>query len=219
MRLGLSGLLHEFDPTAGEGGEGEGGAGEAGDAGGGGEGGERSFSQTEVDRIVQDRLARDRKGRPSDDELTELRAKAARADELEAASKTELEKAQERATKAEAERAEAIAKAQKVLTDSHIVTAAAGKFADPSDALALIDRSALEFDDTGAPTNVAELVDGLLTAKPHLAPRRTGSLEQGARDGGGVTQITAAQLETMTPAEIQKAESEGRLTHLLSGRA
>jgi ribosomal protein S24E len=61
----------------------------------------RTFTQDDVDRIVRDRLARERAG------IDELRAKASKYDELEQASKTEQEKALERAAKAEREAAEA----------------------------------------------------------------------------------------------------------------
>ena len=56
--------------------------------------GERTFTQAEVDKIVGERLMRDRKDRADYDEL---KKKAARLDELEEASKTELQKATDRA--------------------------------------------------------------------------------------------------------------------------
>lgn len=56
---------------------------------------DRTFSQAEVDAIVRERLTRDRVKYADYDALRE---KAARLDELEEASKTELQKAQDRAT-------------------------------------------------------------------------------------------------------------------------
>lgn len=50
-------------------------------------------SQEDLDRIIQARLARDRKERMSDDEIAELRAKAERADELERERMSDQEKA------------------------------------------------------------------------------------------------------------------------------
>lgn len=62
---------------------------------------ERTFTQEEVNRIVEGRVARVKAEPPAD--YDELKAKAARLDELEAAAKTDLQKAEERAAKAEAE--------------------------------------------------------------------------------------------------------------------
>ena len=61
---------------------------------------ERTFTQAELDQIVQDRLQRER-NKYSDYES--MREKAARLDEIEEASKTELQKATERAEKLESE--------------------------------------------------------------------------------------------------------------------
>ena len=61
---------------------------------------ERRFTQTELDKVVADRLARERQKYEG---YSELKEKAAKFDELEAASKTELQKATERAEKLEKE--------------------------------------------------------------------------------------------------------------------
>lgn len=61
----------------------------------------KTFTQEQVDRIVQERLARAKATPPADYE--DLKAKAARLDELEEAQKTELERATEAASKASAE--------------------------------------------------------------------------------------------------------------------
>lgn len=53
---------------------------------------EKTFTQAEVDAIVGDRLKRERAKHA---DYSELKAKAARLDEIEAASKSELEKAVE----------------------------------------------------------------------------------------------------------------------------
>ena len=61
---------------------------------------EKTFTQSEVDSIVKDRLTRERAKFPDYDDL---KAKAARLDELEEASKTELQKATDRAEKLQKE--------------------------------------------------------------------------------------------------------------------
>ena len=179
---------------------------------------DRTFTQADVDRIVQDRLARAKATPPSD--YDDLKAKAARLDELEAANKTELEKANARAAKLEREAEQAKTRAQEVTLRSAIVAEAARKqVVDPDAAVALIDRAALEFDSDGSPTNIADAMDSLLKAKPYLAGggARGGSADQGARSGGPA-QVTAAELKTMRPDEIVKAQEEGRLATLLGAR-
>lgn len=61
-------------------------------------------SQEQLNRIISERVGRERRKYA---DYEQLREKAARFDELEEAQKTELEKAQERATKAEAKALEA----------------------------------------------------------------------------------------------------------------
>lgn len=65
------------------------------DGSGGGE--PRTFTQEQVDKMIQARVARVKSTPPADYE--ELKAKAAKLDELEEANKTELEKAQGSADK------------------------------------------------------------------------------------------------------------------------
>ena len=60
----------------------------------------KTFTQDELNQIVADRLERERK---KFDGFEDYKAKAARLDELEAASKTELQKATEKAEKLERE--------------------------------------------------------------------------------------------------------------------
>lgn len=60
----------------------------------------KTFTQEQVNRMIQERLARAKSEPPADYE--DLKAKAARLDELEAANKSDLEKANDAATKAKA---------------------------------------------------------------------------------------------------------------------
>ena len=61
---------------------------------------EKTFTQSELDSIVADRLRRERSKYEGFDEI---KAKADKLDEIEAANKTELEKVTERATALESE--------------------------------------------------------------------------------------------------------------------
>lgn len=180
---------------------------------------ERTFSASDVDRIVRERLAR-AKTKPPDD-YEELKAKAARLTELEQANQTELEKAQARAVELEQKATDASARAQEALLRSAVVSEAARKnVVDPEAAFALLDRAALELDADGAPTNIADAMDALLKNKPYLAGgKATGAADQGARQGGAQGQLSREQLKTMSSAEIVKAQDDGRLDHLLSGQS
>lgn len=62
---------------------------------------EKTFTQADVDRIVQERIARVKHEPPADYE--ELQRKAAEYDKAQEAAKSELDKALERATRAEEE--------------------------------------------------------------------------------------------------------------------
>ena len=72
----------------------------------------KTFTQEELNAIVNDRLARERKKYEGVD-LEALKAKAAEFDKMEEANKTELEKANDRANKLAAE-LEGIKKAEEV---------------------------------------------------------------------------------------------------------
>ncbi|MHB8398437.1 MAG: phage scaffolding protein [Candidatus Limnocylindrales bacterium] len=93
-------------------------------------------------------------------------------------------------------------------------------FADPADALGLLDHSAIEFEDTGAPKNLDALLGALLKAKPYLAAassRASGSYDQGVRGGpqGGAifttTQVGDRAFWNANKDEIMRAMAEGRV--------
>jgi hypothetical protein len=183
---------------------------------------EKKFTQADVDRIVQDRLARDRKERPSDDEIAELRDKAKKFDDAEAANASDLEKAQKRAEKAERDREEALTRVKETNLRSAILAEAAKpdrKVLDPEAVLSLLDRSKLELDDDGTPKNIAEAMDALLTAKTYLVDGGTGTTtrsdaDQGARQTtGGVEQLKST--DGMTAEQIADAAAKGQLDEYL----
>lgn len=175
----------------------------------------RTFTQEQLDRIVQDRLARAKQAPPADYE--DLKAAAARLAELEEANKTELQKAQDRATQLEKDAAEARELAQRTKVESAIVAEAARRGADVDLTLDAL-RSKVEIGEDGT-SNVADAMDVLLLAKPFLVTggARAVSADQGARTGG-VNQLTRDELKNLSQAEIIEAQKEGRLDVLL-GRA
>ncbi|KOG21995.1 hypothetical protein [Streptomyces viridochromogenes] len=105
---------------------------------------------------------------------------------------------------------------------SEIKAAAAGKLADPTDALAYLDLSSFEVDENGDvdADEVRDAIDDLLTRKPYLAatgrPRFQGSGDGGAqRKAEGPSQLTREDLKRMGPAEIHQAKRDGRLNKVL----
>lgn len=142
-------------------------------------------SQEQFDDMVKDRINRERQKYADYDDI---KSKAAKYDEAQAANQTDLEKAQERAAKAEREAAEATQRAQDSLLRSAIITEAVKKnVVDPDAVVAMLDRTAVTFNDDGSPKNIAEAMDSLLEAKPYLVgggARQSGA-DLGARGGSG----------------------------------
>ena len=119
--------------------------------------------------------------------------------------------------------AAATARANARILRSEIKAAAAGKLADPKDALRFLDLDKFEVDTDGEvdEDEIAEAIDDLLKKKPYLAAaaqsgrrRFEGGADGGARKGAAKP-ITEEQLAKMTPAQIEKALDNGKLTHLL----
>lgn len=149
----------------------------------------KTFTQAELDQKIGERLARER---AKLGDVEDLKRKAEAFEKLEEEQKTALEKAVDKA-KAEAE---ANAKTErdtfwkaKLLT-AQVQAAAAGKLADPADAVTLLDLSGLELDDEGKldEKKIAAAIDALLEKKPYLAAgngtRTRTDFDAGARGRG-----------------------------------
>jgi hypothetical protein len=117
---------------------------------------------------------------------------------------------------------EAMAKANTRILRSEIKAAAAGKFADVSDAILNMDLDAFEVDANGEvdADEIADAIQEVLTRKPHLAAA-TAKRFQGTGDGGaarkaaGPVQLSKSDLDRMSPEQISKAKREGRLNKIL----
>ena len=125
------------------------------------------------------------------------------------------------AARAEA-RAEATQKANERILRADLRAAATGKLADPTDAALYIDLSEFTVSEDGE-TDIDALNDAiaeLITRKPHLAAQKPsrfdGDADQGAKGKSAKpAQVTAAELENMTTAEVNQARREGRLNKAL----
>ena len=147
----------------------------------------------------------------------------ARADELQArldGKEAEHKAAQE----AQKIRDDALNAANQRILKAEIRAAAAGKLADPTDALQFIDLSALEVGADGDvdATAITALITDLIEKKPYLAAqgkRFQGTADGGARnDAAGPTQLNQSDLDRMSPAEVDQAHREGRFDQLLGAK-
>jgi hypothetical protein len=156
--------------------------------------GDKTFTQAQLDKIVSDRLKRQKE---QFRDYEDLKSKASKFDELDAANKSDLEKANERAAEAEAASAKVTQTANQRLIRGEIIARAAQAdgerkaFLDPSDAYAhLRDVTDITVDDEGEVLGVDEALEKLAEKKPHLlAPegngKPSGNGDGGARGGGG----------------------------------
>lgn len=176
---------------------------------------ESTFTQADIDKIVQDRLARERAKFADYDALKQ---KASQFDQLENEKKTETQRLTDELAAAQQAAAAAAQQARDATTKAAVMAATVGKVVDPDVAHRLI-ADKVTFDETGAATNITELIDELVASKPYLAANpggqaRTGDLpaNQGAR---GTDAITRDDLKAMSPEDVEMAFKEGRLAGVL----
>lgn len=177
------------------------------DAAGGGQQPEvKMMSQAEVDRIIAERLAR-QKAQFADYE--ELKAKAAKWAEVEEAQKSEAQKAQERVAQLERERDAALAQAKDRLIRAAFVAEAAKVGAThPGDVFALADLAGVQVNEAGEVVGVAEAVAAVVQAgRIPLATNRPQSPKLDGGAGGG--NRSAETQMPLTDDEIKMAQRLG----------
>ena len=178
---------------------------------------EKTFTQEEVNRIVKERAERMLKQSLGDgftvDDLPKLKEKAEQA---ESDTERAVREAREQATNEVRQQyhTRAVRDAARA--------AAAGKWVNPDQATALVDLTDLDPDDDGFDTQVTNRLDAYLADNPHLAvPTDTPSA---SGDAGSRTsphkadQLTRADLQTMSPEQIDKARRDGLLADLMGGK-
>ena len=177
----------------------------------------RDEGKRALDRMKAERNEWKAKAREAEKRIAELME---RVESLENGGRVDA--AAKAAREAEAA---AIAKANERILKAEIKAAAAGKLADPADALRFLDLSDFEVSPEGDvdAEAIAEAIDGLVKSKPYLSAatvrRFQGSADGGARKGPQEpSQLTREDLKRMTPEEINKARIEGRLNDLLNKR-
>ena len=126
-----------------------------------------AFTQADVDRILKERLAQERKKYSDYDTLK------AKVQEVEAASLSEAEKTAKRLQELEAQNQQ-LASERRELSIRAAITEAAAAAGLPADAAyRLIDKTALTTADDGTIQNAAELVKGVVEAYPGLVRNPT----------------------------------------------
>lgn len=172
-------------------------------------------SQDELDRLIQARIKRV-ESKYAD--YKDLKTKASKFDELDAASKSELEKEREARTAADARAQAAEERAKSVALRSAVISEATKQGAvDPDAVLRLIDTDELEMDDKGNISGLPGAVTALLEAKKYLKGKSfTGSADGGKRDenSGSFTrkQLTDPSFYQAHEKEILLAMRQGRIT-------
>lgn len=163
----------------------------------------RTFTQEDVDRIVQARL------KQAEPKYAELREKAEKFDRLEDENRSELEKAQEVARTAAEERDAAVSSANQALVRAAVVAEAAKQGAVDADAVfALLPKDSVTVDDGGQVTGAEEAVKALLDTKKYLA----GETPAGPGDGGARTPVQPKDLQE----QIREAEAKGDVNTSIS---
>jgi hypothetical protein len=179
---------------------------------------DKTFSQADLDRIVAERLARDRKGREDYDDIkTKLTALEQAEADREKAKLSDTERL-------EAEKAEALKKAQEAedrstaretAANQRIINAEFKTLAReanvPADRLAaavkLADLSAVTVDDEGNAVGVKEAVEALVAAHAYLVEKTQAKPIGGASGGDNVPDKTKEQ---MLKEAAEKARKSGK---------
>lgn len=183
----------------------------------------KTFTQEELDRIVADRLARERKKAEKYADYDDIKAKLAELEaaederkraEMTAAERLEAEKAEalKAAEEAQAERDRALTAANQRLIKAEFKTLARESNipADRLDAaLKLADLSGVTVDDDGNAQGVDDVVKALVEAHPYLAETKAQPKQIGGASGGNDPVDKTKEQRLKEAAD--KARSTGRL--------
>ena len=155
---------------------------------------ERTFTQEEVNRM-QAQTRRDERNKYGD--YNDLKARAAKADELEQAQLSDAQKLEARAIEGERKASEAQEQIASAMIASDVkVRASALGIIDPDAAYLLLDRSNVRYDATEGVTGVDDALASLLEAKPYLkSSNRTPNLNPESGQPVATQRLTAEQRE------------------------
>lgn len=154
---------------------------------------DKTFTQAEVDAIVLKRAERVAADKYSD--YADLKAKAARVDELDAANASELEKAVKKAREEGASEVQTKANARLVAAEARALAAEA-KFRNPALAIKAVDLRDVKVSDDGTPDAAAikTLLADLAKDEPYLIDEgKTTPRPDPSQGGGGGAPQTKAE--------------------------
>ena len=148
---------------------------------------DKTFTQAELDAVLKTRLDRERQKLAEQfGDYDDLKTQAAEWKQHQDAQKSELEKLQEQATQAQQERDDAIELANKRLRDAAIISEASkAGFANPQDAIVLLDHSGVEIDDKGNVQGVSDAIKKLADEKKYLLTSKQPAPNVDGGAGGG----------------------------------
>ena len=151
---------------------------------------EKTFTQEELDRILKERLKRERE-KYSD--YADLKAAAAKLTEIEEANKTELEKATEKLAELQEQNVLLESKRVEALIRSEVYKEATAMGIKPDLAWKLVDMDAIEVGEKDAISGVDEALKALVKDYPELQQKPRGDLD--AQKGGSGEKQTAQMSE------------------------
>lgn len=156
---------------------------------------EKTFTQTEVDALIKERLGRETKKYADYDAVKgELKRLKETGQTTEDTLRQQITELSDKMTAAEA-------RATANLIKSSVVAAAARlDFNDPADAYRLLDLQALEVTDDGVVKGLEQALQKLLADKPYL--RKQAGTKTSATNPAGASTLTLEQIKRMSPAEI-----------------
>lgn len=176
---------------------------------------ERTFTQSELDAIIADRVKREREKYT---DYADLKKKAEAYAAYEEAQKTELQKAQEAAQQFQAERDAALSVANdRMIRAEFIKEASRLNVAHPEDAYALADRGEVTIAEDGKVAGVADAVKVLVDAgrlplsSRGPAPSLNGGAGSGERDAARSLELSEEQRKTALKLGLKPEEYAKRL--------
>ena len=159
-----------------------------------------AFTQADIDRIVKERIDRERAKFADYDKL---KAAQAELDQIKAAQMSDEEKRQarvreleEQAQAAQSESAATLAKANERLIRAAIIAEASViGFVNATDAYALVDMAAIAIDEAGEVSGAPEAVKALAEKRPYLLRKQAGGAPN---TNGGAGSFTGSDLPRLT---------------------
>jgi hypothetical protein len=158
-------------------------------------------SQADLDRIINERLTRER-GKFAD--YNDLKTKATKLDQIEQANASELEKAVSKAKDEGRAEVQTAANTRLIKAEARALAAAA-KFRDPADAVAFLNLADVEVSEDGDvdAKKVKALLDELATSKPYLITDDTPPPPPSFNGGPRATGDTPADPRSRDLAQIE----------------